>query len=111
MTREEALNQLNLPPSAGKEEVEQAYQRMVRRYPPEFQPEKFRQIDEAYHFLISLPFLLEKLLAPGSDSDGVNKSLFLFSLAPPPPSVLEEALSEAQKQFKMSYLWPSSNKE
>ena len=34
MTREEALTQLTLPPSAGKEEIEQAYQRMVRRYPP-----------------------------------------------------------------------------
>jgi curved DNA-binding protein CbpA len=38
MTREEALAQLNLPPSAGREEIEQAYQRMVRRYPPEFHP-------------------------------------------------------------------------
>ena len=110
MTREEALTQLNLPPSAGKEEIEQAYQRMVRRYPPEFQPEKFRQVDEAYHFLISLPFLLEKLLAPAADTGEVNKSLFSFDLSAPQPEVLEEALPEAKKQFKMSYLWPSSNK-
>ncbi len=111
MTREEALTQLNLPPSSGKEEIEQAYQRMVRRYPPEFQPEKFRQIDEAYRFLTSLPFLLEKLLAPGADSGEVSKSLFSFDLSPPQLEVLEEALLEAKKQFKMSYLWPSSHKE
>ena len=111
MTREEALTLLNLPPSAGKEEIEQAYQRMVRRYPPEFQPEKFRQVDEAYRFLISLPFVLEKLMASGADSDEVNKSLFSFSLSPPQLSVLDEALSEAKKQFKMSYLWPNPKKE
>jgi len=111
MTREEALNHLNLPPSAGKEEIEQAYQRMVRRYPPEFQPEKFRQVDEAYRSLVSLPFLLEKLLAPGADSGEVNKSLFSFDLSPPQPVVLEEAILEAKKNFKMSYLWPSANKE
>ncbi|HYB20044.1 MAG TPA: J domain-containing protein [Thermodesulfobacteriota bacterium] len=111
MTREEALIQLNLPPSAGKEEIERSYQRMVRRYPPEFHPEKFRQIDEAYRFLVSLPFLLEKLLAPDAASGEVDKNLFSFVLPPPPFSVLEEALSEVQKQFKMSYLWPSPKRE
>ena len=111
MTREEALTQLNLPPSSGKEEIEQAYQRMVRRYPPEFQPEKFRQVDEAYRFLTSLPFVLEKLLAPGADSDEVNKALFCFPLSPPQLSILEEVLLEVKKQFKMSYLWPYPKKE
>ena len=111
MTREEAVTQLGLSPSAGREEIEQAYQRMVRRYPPEFQPEKFRQVDEAYRSLISLPFLLEKLLAPGTGVEEANKSLFSFDLSPPQPAVLEEALLEAEKNFKMSYLWPSANKE
>ena len=111
MTREEALIQLNLPPAARKEEIEQAYQRMVRRYPPEFQPEKFRQVDEAYHFLTSLPFVVEKLLAPGADTGEANKSLFSFSLTPPQISVLEETLLEVKKQFKMSYLWPYPKKE
>jgi len=111
MTREEALLQLNLPPSARKEEIEQAYQRMVRRYPPEFQPEKFRQVDEAYRSLTSLAFVLEKLLAPGAAIDEANKSLFSFSLSPPQLSVLEEALLEIRKQFMMSYLWPAPKKE
>ena len=110
MTREEALTQLGLSPSASKDDIEQAYRRMVRRYPPEFQPEKFRQVDEAYQSLVSLPFLLEKLLAPRADSEEVNKSLFSFDLSSPQPAVLEEALSEAKRNFKMSYLWPSSDK-
>ena len=110
MTREEALNQLNLPPLAGREEIEQAYQRMVRRYPPEFQPEKFRQVDEAYRSLVSLPFLLEKLLAPVAADEEVDKDLFSFDLPSLQPAVLEEALVEAKKNFKMSYLWPSADK-
>ena len=32
MTREEALHNLNLPPDAGPEAVEKAYQRLARRY-------------------------------------------------------------------------------
>ena len=111
MTREEALTQLGLSPSASKDDIEQAYRRMVRRYPPEFQPEKFRQVDEAYQSLVSLPFLLEKLLAPGAGGEEVNKSLFSFDLSSPQPAVLEEALLEAKRNFKMSYLWPSSDKK
>ena len=108
MIREEALSRLNLPPTAGKEEIEQAYQRMVRRYPPEFQPEKFRQIDEAYRSLTSLAFLLEKLLSPASGAEEVSKDLFSFTLSSPEPSLLEEAVAEAKRQFKMSYLWPAA---
>jgi hypothetical protein len=111
MTKEEALTQLGLSPSAGKDDIEQAYRRMVRRYPPEFQPEKFRQVDEAYRSLVSLPFLLEKLLAPAAGVEEVNKSLFSFDLSPPQPAVLGEGLLEAKKNFKMSYLWPSANRK
>jgi len=50
MTPGRSLAVLNLTPSASKEEIEQAYQRLVRRYPPEFQPEKFRRVDDAYRF-------------------------------------------------------------
>lgn len=56
MTKEKALATLNLTPPAGREEIEKAYQRLVRRYPPEFHPEKFRTLDEAYRFLTSLAF-------------------------------------------------------
>ena len=56
MTKEKALAVLNLFPPASQEEIEKAYQRLVRRYPREFHPEKFRALDEAYRFLTSLAF-------------------------------------------------------
>ncbi|MBI4496019.1 MAG: DnaJ domain-containing protein [Deltaproteobacteria bacterium] len=103
MSRNEACAILNLETTAPREEIENAYQRLVRRYPPEFHPEKFRQIDEAYRSLTSLPFLLEKLLGPETE-EKPDPDLFLFS--PSPPSSIEDALLEIQKQFKMAHLWP-----
>lgn len=110
MTREESLAVLNLPASATKEEVEQAYLRLVRRYPPEFQPEKFRQIDDAYRFLISLPFMLERLLSPAAQEKELDKSLFSVAVTPP-SSASEDAVFDLKKQLKLSFLWPSSKKE
>mgnify|MGYP000400980063 CR=1 FL=1 len=64
MTRDQALAVLNLPETATAQEVQQAYERLVRRYPPEFHPDKFCQIDAAHRFLTSLPYRLERLFAP-----------------------------------------------
>lgn len=104
MTREEALSNLNLPPGAGREEIEKAYQRMVRRYPPEFHPEKFRQIDESYRMLTSLPFLLERLLAPRLTSGELDPGLFSFSCTLPESS-LEDALQELRRELLVDFLW------
>lgn len=110
MTREEWLAVLNLPGSATKGDIEQAYQRLVRRYPPEFQPEKFRQIDDAYRFLTSLPSMLERLLSSAAQEKELDKSLFSLT-ATPPVAALEAALRELKKQVKLSFLWPSPKKE
>jgi len=69
MTREEALQSLNLPFDADREAVEAAYRRLVRRYPPEFHPEKFRTIDDSYRYLVSLPAMVQQLLAPTVESE------------------------------------------
>lgn len=106
MTREEALAVLNLPAAAGPEEIESTYQRLVRRYPPEFQPEKFRQIDEAYRFLTSFAYQVEWLLKPQQEKATINKELFEFSLQP--PTTLEEAMQEIKKQYRLAYLWKTS---
>lgn len=104
MTRKEALAVLNLPDSATVEDLERAYQRLVRRYPPEFNPEKFRQIDEAYNFLTSLPYLLERLLSPNKLKRVIDKKEFKFS--PPRPTVtLEQALASLKKQLLRAHLW------
>ncbi len=108
MTREKSLEMLGLSQSAARDEIEAAYRRLVRRYPPEFQPEKFRQIDEAYRFLTSLPYLLERLLSPGLEKETIDKDLLTFPLFPPSSSS-EEALADIKKEFRMAHLWPSSD--
>jgi curved DNA-binding protein CbpA len=103
MTKEKALKILNLTPAATREEIDHAYQRLVRRYPPEFHPEKFREIDEAYKFLTSLAFRIEKLITPQVKIE-LNRELFSFDFTPPTSS-LESALSEIKKQLKIAFLW------
>ena len=104
MTRKDALAVLHLPDLATREDFDRAYQRLVKRYPPEFHPEKFRQIDEAYSFLTSLPYLLERLLTPQKLKIAVNKEEFKFSLAPP-AATLEQALAALKKRLLLAYLW------
>lgn len=97
MSREEALKNLNLAVSAGREEIEKAYRRLAQRYPPEFHPERFRLIDESYRTLTSLAFFLESALSPeGREPD---RSLFAFA-----PTLPETALDDAIRQMKRRYL-------
>jgi hypothetical protein len=53
MIRKDALAVLYLPDSATREDFDRVYQRLAKRYPSEFHPEKFRHIDGAYNFLTS----------------------------------------------------------
>lgn len=103
MTRQDALNELNLPDKAGDEEIEQAYRRLVRRYPPEFNPEKFQKIDEAYRFLTSLPDMIERLLSQ-SVGGGLSLSDFRFSASLPPEAV-DDALASLSRGSRMAALW------
>ena len=103
-TQEEALKVLNLSAAADRPEIEQAYRRLVRRYPPEFHSEKFRQIDEAYRLLTSLSFLLEQLLNPEKEEAALPDDLFIFDPSPP-AGLLEQALSELKGLFIKDYLW------
>ncbi|MCL4502423.1 MAG: DnaJ domain-containing protein [Deltaproteobacteria bacterium] len=110
MTRKNALAVLRLPDSATREEIDRAYQRLVKRYPPEFNPEKFRQIDEAYNFLTSLPYLLEKLLSPVKLRNAIDKTELKFSPAPP-ASTPEQAMASLRKQLLLAYLWGAGQTE
>jgi hypothetical protein len=107
MTREEALEVLNLTSTASPEDIESAYQRLVRRYPPEFQPEKFRGIDEAYRFLTSLAYQVERLINPQKEKVVLQRELLDFTLEP--PIVLEEARREVKNHFLFAYLWRPSD--
>jgi curved DNA-binding protein CbpA len=45
---------LNVSPDASIEEIKKAYFRLVRKYPPETEPEKFKTIRQAYEQLKTL---------------------------------------------------------
>ncbi|MHC1741819.1 MAG: hypothetical protein AB9873_02165 [Syntrophobacteraceae bacterium] len=104
MTREEALQNLNLPPDADPEAIEKAYQRLVRRYPPEFQPDRFRVVDDSYRQLTSLPAMLEKLLSPSIQEEKLDPDLLLFSPSVP-DARLDEALQEIRAAALREALW------
>jgi hypothetical protein len=109
LTREEALKNLNLTPEAPKEEIEKAYQRMVRRYPPEFHPDRFRQIDESYRSLTSLAFLVESIFTGRNNSQEVNLGQLLADL---PLAAEEDAVARSIKAIRTllvtESLWPGS---
>ena len=105
MTRLDALSELNLADNASREDVEQADRRLVRRFPPEFNPAKFQKRDDAYRFLTSLPDMVERLLSPTAGS-GITLSDFQLSVALPPNAV-DKALASLSRQAKMAELWPT----
>jgi len=107
MTREDALQNLNLPPDANQEAIEKSYQRLVRRYPPEFNPDKFRLIDDSYRQLTSLPAMIEKLLAPSVSDTSFDAALLAFEPAVP-ESGLGEALKEIRKIALTRALWKTT---
>jgi len=106
MTREEALQNLNLSPEATREEIESAYRRMVRRYPPEFQPDRFRIVDESYRLLTSLSFLLESILSSEREHD-VEKMLSELD-ATADEDAVEKSLKDVRTLFLKEVLWPRS---
>lgn len=56
---------LDLPFDCSDEEVRQRYQTLLRRYPPEADPERFQQINAAYEDLRNARDRWKKLIFPG----------------------------------------------
>jgi hypothetical protein len=104
MTREEALQNLNLPLDADPEAIEKAYRRLVRRYPPEFQPERFRIIDDSYRQLTSLPTMIQMLLSPSIEPSGMDPGILVFNPSVP-DSRIDESLVEVRKIALAKKLW------
>ena len=50
----EPYDVLGLEPGATGDEITRAYRKLVRRYPPELNPERFARIRQAYELLSSL---------------------------------------------------------
>jgi curved DNA-binding protein CbpA len=51
---------LGLEPGATVEQISRAYRTLVRRYPPELNPERFARIHLAYELLISLGRVMDE---------------------------------------------------
>ncbi|MGD9947713.1 MAG: hypothetical protein AB7U29_04445 [Desulfobulbus sp.] len=81
LTRDQALQHLHLPQKATREEIEQSYRRLVRRYPPEYHPDRFRLIDESYRTLTSLSFVVETILTDRNQEEEVNLGQRLAELS------------------------------
>jgi hypothetical protein len=105
MIRGDALKELNLEEKAQGAEIEETYLRLVRRYPPEFNPERFQKIDEAYRFLTSLPDMIEQLLSPSAGSGLVPADFNFYATLP--PETVAKAIAELSRGEAMAALWPS----
>ena len=104
MTREEALQNLNLASDADQDAIEKAYQRLVRRYPPEFHPDRFRLIDDSYRQLTSLAAMIQQQLAPVVASPKLDPDLLMFEPSLP-DSRVEEAIREIRQAALTGALW------
>ncbi len=82
---------LGLKPGAAREDITRAYRKLVRRYPPELNPERFARIRRAYELLGSLE---HRMAEARKDPEEALEALFpppdlTFKPAPPPPGPLE----------------------
>lgn len=110
MNAQDALERLNLDEQATPETIEKTYRKLINRYPPEFHPEKFRRIDEAYRFLTSYPRMVEMLFAPKSVERALDMSLFRFEMYDD-VSLLESAMQEVRRRERLDFLWEKSREK
>ena len=112
LTRNQALQHLHLNAEASeptRETIEKAYQRMVRRYPPEFHPDRFRLIDESYRTLTSLTFLVESVFEDQTDDTEASLAQSLADL----PLTAEAggvpaSLKDIRRRLLREALWPNA---
>lgn len=107
LTRAEALHTLNLPPEATPEAIEGAYHRLVRRYPPEFHPDRFRRIDESYRFLTSTAFRVESILTARKTTPELDLAQLLAALPlQADDDAVAKSLAEIRTLLLIDSLWP-----
>jgi len=80
---------LRLPRDCDREEVRRAYLRLVRRYPPEHFPERFKRIKQAYEEMSLEPSSLEPALHRLAQVETPREAMEIM---------LEEALDAAMGQ-------------
>ena len=103
MNREIALQTLNLDSQAAHETIEKNYRKLINRYPPEFHPDKFREIDDAYRFLTSFARKVEMLFAPESGQQKIDAALFSFENGDS-SALLAKGMKELNRMERLRYL-------
>ena len=78
---DEPYDVLGLEPGATRDEITRAYRKLVRRYPPELNPERFARIRRAHELLSSLEHRMAEVR---KDPHAALEALF-----PPPRVTLE----------------------
>ena len=104
MTDETALEVLGLDSQASQVDMEKAYRKLLNRYPPEFHPEKYRRVDEAYRFLTSYPRRVAILFAPNATRKSVDLTLFRYRNEKR-DELLDEGVREVRRLARLRYLW------
>ncbi len=99
-----ALKALGLDREAAPEAIEKAYRKLINRYPPEFHPDRFRQVDEAYRYLTSYPKRVAALFAPDAISKSVDLSLFRYPEGEK-SELLDAGIAEIRRLTRLWYLW------
>lgn len=86
---------LGLPAAATAEEIDRAYRKLVRRYPPELAPQRFARVHRAYQLLTSPERRMEAArTAPEEAIDQLfpTPRATLKPPPPPPPPLADEDL-------------------
>jgi len=83
MNFEVAYKTLQIDSEASREDIDRAFRRMARRYPPEFKPERFAQVRAAYEYLTSLKRQVEEI--EKGDLHGLASLLEIQGLPEPLP--------------------------
>ena len=104
MTDDLALKALGLDREASSEAIEKAYRKLINRYPPEFHPDKFRQVDEAYRYLTSYPKRVAALFAPDATRKTVDLALFRYPVGENTEQI-DSGLRELRRLARLWYLW------
>jgi len=91
---------LGVAPGAGSDEISRAYRALVRRYPPELNPERFARIQRAYELLRSCARGMEEVRRKPEEA--------LDALFPAPQMVLRplDAPAPLQPQDREPLLRP-----
>ncbi|NIA08538.1 MAG: DnaJ domain-containing protein [Nitrospiraceae bacterium] len=83
MDFETAYKILKIDPGTDVEDIDKAFRRMARRYPPEFRPGRFAKIRAAYEYLTSLKVQVDEIK---KDPFQASASLLgIYGLAEPLP--------------------------